>query len=180
MEATVGEVVLDPRAADPADTTVNNEDLAVVDAARRAHDANLDAAGPQPLVEPVRPAGPRADPVDDDPHRDPFGGLGEQRARELLPDLAWPEAVLVDVNRAGRGGDVREDRREEVAPARVDVDGRGHRLVEPQREVAELNRGARETRRAGADIVHVLIAPGRVSDQMIQRLRAISSSAQIG
>ena len=51
VEATIGEVVLDPRAADPADAAVDDEELAVVDAPRRAHHANLDAAGPQPLVE---------------------------------------------------------------------------------------------------------------------------------
>ena len=186
VEATVGEVVLDPRAADPADAAVDDEDLAVVDAPRRAHDANLDAAGPQPLVEPARPAGTRADAVDDDPHRDPFGGLGEQRAGELLPDLARPEAVLVDVDRGGRGGDVREDRRKEVAPAHVDVDGRGRGLVERQREVAELQPGSPRTaprgrgHRSWARAAQVLIAPGRVSDQRIQRSMAISTSDQIG
>ena len=51
VEAAIGEMVLDPRAADPADAAVDDEQLAVVDAPRRAHDANLDAAGPQPLVE---------------------------------------------------------------------------------------------------------------------------------
>ena len=99
VEATVGEVVLDPGAADPADAPVDDEQLAVVDAPGRpprTRTSTPRTPRPQPLVEATRPAGPRADPVDHDPHRDPFGDLGEQRARELLPDLAGAEAVLVD------------------------------------------------------------------------------------
>jgi hypothetical protein len=99
VEAAVVEVVLDPGAADPGDAAVDDEQLAVVDAPGRAHDADVDPAGSQPVVEATRPAGPRADPVDDDPHGDPLGGLGEQRSGEPLPDLAGPEAVLVDVDR---------------------------------------------------------------------------------
>jgi hypothetical protein len=82
----------------------------------RAHDAHVDAAGPQPVVEPAGPAGTRADPVDDDPHGDALGGLREQRAGEPLPDLAGPEAVLVDVDRARRARDVVEDRGKKSRP----------------------------------------------------------------
>ena len=114
-------------------------------------------AGPQPLVEAARPAGTRADPVDNHPDRDPFGGPGEQRVRERVADRARAEAVLVDVDRGGRGGDLGEDRRKEVAPAHLDVDGRGRGLVEGQREVAEVDGRADEPLRAGADIVHELI-----------------------
>ena len=54
MEAAVVEVVLDPGAADPADAAVDDEELAVVEVAelrrrpaRRAHDADVDPAGPR-------------------------------------------------------------------------------------------------------------------------------------
>ena len=46
MEATVGEVVLDSRAADPADAAVDDELLAMVDPPGRTHDADVDTAGP--------------------------------------------------------------------------------------------------------------------------------------
>jgi len=161
VEAAVVEVVLDPRAADPRHAAVDDEQLAVVDAPGRAHDADVDPAGPQPVVEATRPAGPRADPVDDDPHRDPLGGLGEQRAGEPLPDLTGTEAVLVDVDRGRRARDVVQDQREEVLPRDVDVDGRGRGLVEHQREVAELDLRARELLRAGADVIHAADRPSR-------------------
>ena len=155
----------------------------MVDAPRRAHDADVDPAGPQPVVEATRPAGPRADPVDDDPHGDPLGGLGEQRAGEPLPDLTGTEAVLVDVDRRRRARDVLQDQREEVAPRHVDVDGRGRGLVEHQREVAELDLRARELFRAGADIRHAAIVLGargrrKRAHTPIHRVRARCGSAR--
>ncbi len=154
VEAAVGEVVLDPRATDPADAAVDDEQLAVVDASHRAHDLDVDPAGPQPLVEAARLAGARADAVDDDADRDALGGLGEQHAGELLADRAGAEAVLVDVHRRRRGADVVEDQREEVAPLHVHVDGGGGRLLEHEREVAQLHRCAHQRLGAGAQLVH--------------------------
>src|SRR4051794_26276750 len=117
MEAPVLEVILDSGAAHPADPAVDDDQLPVVDVAElgevpagraaqrrrlsrspqlgRAHDANLDAAGREALVElAARAIGVRPLAVDDEPHRDTLLPLREQRFREPLADVARPKAEL--------------------------------------------------------------------------------------
>ena len=56
---------------------------------RRAHHADLDAAGHQSLVVGARAAlGIGALPVDDEPHRDALRRLGDQRLGEGVADAA--------------------------------------------------------------------------------------------
>ena len=162
MEPAVLEVVLDAGAADPADSTVDDHDLAVIDVAepaqvpaelavasqqadrgtrlRRPDDADLDARVREPVVESAR-ASLRvgALPVDDEPDRNTSGRLCDQSIGEGLADDAWPEPELVDVDR-GRGGvDVLEDRRVEVPPFDVNVDGRSAALGEREAEIVPVH-----------------------------------------
>ena len=108
VEATVREVVFDPGAADPPDSSVDDHDLAVIDVTqrsqvpvhaapgaehaalrprlRRAHHADLRARPRQALVEDARTAfGIGALPVDDEPDRNALAQLLDERVRELLP-----------------------------------------------------------------------------------------------
>jgi hypothetical protein len=107
-EASVLEMVLDPGAAHPANAAVNDGNLAMVDMAERgevparrasatkrsngrtelcgAHDADLDICRREPVVEDARATlGIRALPVDDQPDRDAFRGLLDERRRRHPP-----------------------------------------------------------------------------------------------
>ena len=111
VEPSVLEVILDPGAADPADATVDDDDLAVVDVPegaevppggaaraeravrgarlRRPDDADLGAGGGEPLVERMRGAlGVGALPVDHDPDWDTGARLVDQRRPEGVADDA--------------------------------------------------------------------------------------------
>jgi len=122
VEAALVEMVLDPGAADPANPAVDDDELAMVDAPqpvqvpaaraagrerprrrpqlRRAHDADVDARGEEPVVElAARPVRIRAPMAHHHPDGDALGHLGEQRAGERLPDRARPEPELADVDR---------------------------------------------------------------------------------
>ena len=121
MEAAVLEVVLDSGAADPADATVDDGELAVVDMAeaaqvpvhctagseltgtraglRRPHDADLNACARETVVEDAAASlGIGALTIDDEPHGNTLGGLRDQRLGEGVSRDARPEAELVDVN----------------------------------------------------------------------------------
>ena len=158
MEAAVLEVVLDAGAADPADSAVDDHDLAVIDVAergqvpagrafvserphrrtrlRRPDDADLDAGGGEPLEERSRILlGLRSLPVDHEANRNSFGRLCNQGVGEGVADDARPKPELIDVNRGRRSADVLEHRRVEVPPLDVNVDGRRAALGEREPEV---------------------------------------------
>ena len=122
MEPPVVEVVLDPRAADPADTTVDDDELAMVDVPEsvevppsgaagrgrldgspqlgRSDDPDVDARGKKPVVE--RAAASvriRTLAIDDDSDRNAVRGFRTQHLRELVTDGTRTEPELVDVNR---------------------------------------------------------------------------------
>ena len=175
VEFAVLEVVLDPGAADPADPSVHDDDLAVVDmpqstqvpasraaaaerAARRARlrgtvHAHHDPCRRQPLVELLRAAlRVGALPVDDQPDRDALRRLCDERICEPVAYQARPEAELVDVDGRRRGCDVGEQRRVEVPPLDVKLHRRCAAPVERQRQLRPRHaRGRRETRRVGGD-----------------------------
>ena len=159
MEAAVLEVVLDAGSADPADSTVDDHNLAVIDVAEpaqipadcavaserperrtrlhRSDDADLDARLREPLVERTRAAlRVGAPPVDDEPDRHALDRLRDQCVREGIPHDARAEAELVDVDRGCCGSDVLEHRRIEVPPLDVNVDGRSATLREREAELA--------------------------------------------
>jgi hypothetical protein len=108
VEAPVPEVILDAGATHPSDRTVDDRELAVVDVPERAevpprsrlrrrapalrarlhraHHPDLHATRHQSLVESACASlRIRAPPVDDDPHRDALGRLGDQRVGEASP-----------------------------------------------------------------------------------------------
>ena len=121
---------------------------------RRAHDADLDAAARQPLVELARAAlGVGALPVDDQADGDALRGLREEHVRERVADDARPEAELVDVHRRFGRRDVREHARVERRALDEHLGRRGGALREREREV-----GARA--RAREQALGVLPDPG--------------------
>ena len=105
VEPSVVEVILYSRAADPADATVDDEGLAMVDASRVGRsstewgrrprrgwtgarscdgpdDPDVDARGEKSLVErAATPVGIRALAIDDDSDRNPVGGLRSSAPR---------------------------------------------------------------------------------------------------
>ncbi len=145
VEATVLEVVFDPGSADPADSSVDDDELAMVDVPqatqvpasravgseraelcsglRRSDDADIDTRSNEPVVElPRPPLGVGALAVDDEPNQNALGRLLDQRVGEGVADDAGPEAELVDVDGGRRRSDVLEHRRVEVPPLDMDVD----------------------------------------------------------
>jgi len=158
VEAAVLEAVLDARSADPADSAVDDHDLAVIDVAerrqvpasravaskrpdrrtrlRRPDDADLDVGGIEPLIERSRILlGLRSLPVDDKADRNSLGRFRNQSVGEGVADGAWPEPELIDVDRGRRGADVLEHWAVEVPPLDVNVDGRRAALGERESEV---------------------------------------------
>ena len=159
MEPPVVEVVLDSRAADPADATVDDDELAMVDVPESVEvppsgaachdgpdrgaqlnspdDPDVDARGKKPLVERAAASvGIRPLAIDDDSDRNAVGGLRNQHLRELVSDGTRPEPELVDVNR-GRGRcEVRQHRWIEVPALDMNLRRRGNGFVEDELEIS--------------------------------------------
>jgi hypothetical protein len=161
VEPPVEEVVLDSCAADPADATVDDDELAVVDVPESVevppsgtaghdgpdwspqldcpYDPDVDAGGKEPLVERaatsvrIRPLA-----IDDDSDRNPVGGFRNQHLRELVSDGTGPETELVDVNRRGGRRDVRQHRWIEVPALDMNLSRRGEGLAEDEPEISLL------------------------------------------
>jgi hypothetical protein len=148
VEAAVLEVILDACAADPANSAVDNDDLAMIDVpelvevppcGRSRHNrlrwrtylscanhSHGDTSGYQPVKEgTTRPVGVGALPIDYEPYGDAFARLRKQRLGEAFPDDAGPESELVDVDGRERGLDVSKHRRVEVPTLNVHLGGRG-------------------------------------------------------
>ena len=176
MEAAVLEMILDARSPDPADPTVDDHELAMVDVPEpsevplgraagrqrpggdaklgRAHHDHLDPRSGEAVVEGLRaPLGVGALPVDDEPDGDALRGLGDQRICEPVSDEAGPEAELVDVHRRRGGGDIVEHPGVERRAFDEDIDGRGRALVEPEHERAAARRGGQDPFGLGAKAV---------------------------
>ena len=176
VEAPVLEVILDPRAADPADPAVHDDDLAMVDVPeareipvqgaasaeragrrpglRRPHDADLGSGRGQLVVELLRAAlGVGALAVDDEPDRHAVSRLGEERLGEPVPHRSRTEAELVDVDRRRSRSDVLEHPRVEVRALDEDLRRGGGALVERQREIGTRHRPAHEALRVAPQLV---------------------------
>jgi len=159
VEPPVVEVVLDARATDPAHTTVDDDEFAMVDVPEsvevppsragcrygldrgtqlnRADHPDVDARGKKPLVERAAPSvGIRPLAIDDDSDRDALGGLRNQKLCELDTDRPRPEPELIDVNRRRGRCDVREHRWIEVPTFDMNLRRRGDGLVEEEPEIA--------------------------------------------
>ena len=157
VEAAVLEVVLDACAPDPADMTVHDHELAMVDVPEpaqvpvglaavrqqsgrharlgRAHDADFDPRGREAVVERLRaPLRVGALPVDDEPDGNALRDLGNQCVRELVADHTRPEPELIDVHGRRGARDVLEHSRIERSALDEDLHGRGRALVEPEHE----------------------------------------------
>ena len=158
MEPPVVEVILDSRSADPADATVDDDELAMVDAPEsveippsgpagcdgpdrspqldRPDDPDVDSRGKKPLVERAATSvGIRPLAIDDDSDQHPVGGFRNQQVGELVSDGTRPEPELVDVNRRRGRCDVRQHRWIEVPPLDVYLRRRGHGLVEDEPKI---------------------------------------------
>ncbi len=177
MEAPVVEVVLDPRAADPADAAVDDDELAVVDASepvevppsgaagrerlggsaqlRRSHHPDVDAGGEESLVERAATAVRiRALTIHDNSDRNPVRGFRAQHLRELVTDRTGSESELVDVDRRRRRRDVVQHRRIEVPALDVNVRGRGDAFFEDEPQITQSHRRTKQL--AGAVTVRSL------------------------
>ena len=162
VERAVLEMILDPRAADPADSAVDDDDLAVVDVPEaaqvptggptcvqrpsrgprldRTSYAHLNPGLRQPLVELPRAAlGVGSLPVDDHAHGNAVPCLRDQDLRKPVAHDTRPKPELVDVDRRRRSRDVREHRRIEVAALDVERDRRGGTRLELDRELVALD-----------------------------------------
>jgi hypothetical protein len=167
VEATVVEVIFDPRSADPTDATIDDDELAMVDVPEsvqvptcraacsdglhgrsrlgRPDHKNVDASSEKALVEhATRTIWIRTLSIDDESNRDTVGRLAQQPLRELISDHAWPKPELVDVYRGGGRGDVAQHRRIEVPSLDMNLDRRGNGFVEDECEIAESHRRAEE------------------------------------
>ena len=165
VEASVGEVVLDPRPARPRQRAVDHVQLAVLGAPElvlapievavdeepveveldRVVGDDLGAGAHEVAVHVLVVAvGVRTLVVDRDPHLDTLGELLLQDAGELRADLTGVPSEHQDVDRLGGALDVLDDARVELGALRPRFDRRrgGPRVVEI--EVAWSGRAAHE------------------------------------
>ena len=153
------EVILDSRAADPADATVDDDELAMVDVPESVEvppsgaachdgpdrspqldspdDPDVDTRCKKPLVERAAASvGIRPLAIDDDSDRNAVGGFRNQHLRELVADGTRPETELVDMNRRHGRCDVRQHRWIEIPALDVYFRRRGDGLVEDELEIS--------------------------------------------